>query len=345
MSEPFIESTFCKQDINYEVPLRPQVLSDFTGQNKVKAQLGVLIQAAKKRGEHLPHILLSGPPGLGKTTLSHIIAKEIDASIVVTSGPVIEKAGDLAGILTNLKEGDILFIDEIHRLNRVVEEYLYSAMEDFQLDLVIDSGSNARSVSVKLNAFTLIGATTKSGLLSAPLRSRFPASLRLDYYQPEDLKHIVKRTASLLSFASEDDAFLEVARRSRGTARIANNLLRWVRDYAEIHSKEKKASKNTIEQALSMLEIDEKGLDEIDMRLLRILIDHYKGGPVGLQTLSMACGEEMQTIEEVHEPFLIMQGLLPMLSLYLAAMISLMVIVKYMVSKVKIAILCEGPWN
>lgn len=310
MTKRFIESSFCEQDATYETPLRPESLTDFVGQEKVRAQLEVFMGAAKKRGDVLGHCLFSGPPGLGKTTLSHIIATTMGTNIVVTSGPVIERAGDLAGILTNLKEGDVLFIDEIHRINRTIEEYLYPAMEDFQLDLVVDAGANARSVKVKLNQFTLVGATTRMGLLSAPLRSRFAFSTRLDYYAPEILQKVLSRSGRILQLDFEEEGLLEIALRSRGTPRIANNLLRWVRDYAQMRSSEKKVSKKTTRQALEMLSIDEKGLDEMDMRLLTMLIDHYQGGPVGLQTLAVAVGEETHTIEEVHEPFLIMQGLL-----------------------------------
>lgn len=310
MTKRFIESSFCEQDVTYETPLRPDSLTDFVGQEKVREQLEVFMGAAKKRGDVLGHCLFSGPPGLGKTTLSHIIATTMGTNIVVTSGPVIERAGDLAGILTNLKEGDVLFIDEIHRINRTIEEYLYPAMEDFQLDLVVDAGANARSVKVKLNRFTLVGATTRMGLLSAPLRSRFAFSTRLDYYAPETLQRVLARSGRILQLDFEEDGLLEIALRSRGTPRIANNLLRWVRDYAQMRSTEKKVSKKTTQQALEMLSIDERGLDEMDMRLLTMLIDHYQGGPVGLQTLAVAVGEETHTIEEVHEPFLIMQGLL-----------------------------------
>jgi Holliday junction DNA helicase RuvB len=310
MAKRFIESSFTEQDVSYEVPLRPGSLNEFFGQEKVRSQLEVVIGAAKKRGDVLGHAIFSGPPGLGKTTLSHIIAGQMGTNIVVTSGPVIERAGDLAGILTSLNTGDILFIDEIHRLNRTVEEYLYPAMEDFGLDLVVESGSNARSVKVKLNQFTLIGATTRVGLLSAPLRSRFISNFRLDYYDPETLEKIVGRSARILNLNCEKDALFEIALRSRGTPRIANNLLRFVRDFGMMKNPDKKITKEAARQALCMLDIDEKGLDEMDIRLLSILIDHYDGGPVGLGTLAVACGEEMHTLEEVHEPFLIMQGLL-----------------------------------
>jgi len=310
MTKRFIESSFCEQDATFETPLRPESLQDFVGQERVREQLEVLIGAAKKRGDVLGHCLFSGPPGLGKTTLSHIISKATGTAITVTSGPVLERAGDLAGILTNLKDGDILFIDEIHRLNRTIEEYLYPAMEDFQLDLVVGAGSTASSVKVKLAKFTLIGATTRLGLLSHPLRSRFQLSLRLDYYEPEVLAVILKRSSAIIGLQIHDDAILEIARRCRGTPRIANNLLRWVRDFASMRANASVVTKALVEQALELIMIDKRGLDEMDLRLLNVLIDHYQGGPVGLQTLSHAIGEEMHTIEEVHEPFLIMQGFL-----------------------------------
>jgi Holliday junction DNA helicase RuvB len=309
MSQHFIESSFSKEDVSYELPLRPQTLAEFIGQEHVREQLEVLIGAAKKRKDVLAHCLFSGPPGLGKTSLSHIIANLMGTNITVTSGPVIEKAGDLAGILTNLKEGDILFIDEIHRLNATVEEYLYSAMEDFQLDIVIDQGVQARSVKVKLCRFTLIGATTRMGLLSAPLRSRFPFSCRLDYYSPELLQKILQRSSSILNITSDAHGLLEIAKRSRGTPRIANNLLRWVRDFAEMRANNI-ISQDVAKTALCMLSIDDQGLDEMDMRILRTIIDQYQGGPVGLQTIGVAVGEEEDTLEEVYEPYLIMQGFL-----------------------------------
>lgn len=309
MPESFIESSFCKEDTAYEVPLRPQHLEHFIGQDNVRDQMSVLIEAAKGRKEPLGHVLFCGPPGLGKTTLSHIIASSMGSSITITSGPVIEKAGDLAGILTKLKEGDVLFIDEIHALNRTIEEYLYPAMEDFALDLVIDSGTSARSVKVKLNRFTLVGATTRLGLLSAPLRSRFSASMRLDYYTPKVIEQILLRSSKILNMIADADSLAEIANRSRGTPRIANSLLRWVRDYAQIKA-QGKLTKKVTQDALKMISIDEKGLDEMDSKILRVLIDHYQGGPVGIQTLAVAVGEEPHTLEEVHEPFLIMQGLI-----------------------------------
>jgi Holliday junction DNA helicase RuvB len=309
MSDAFIESSWTQPDTTYEVPLRPQTLSAFLGQESVRQRLEIFIGAAKDRKEALGHCLFSGPPGLGKTTLAHIIAKAMGTQLIVTSGPAIEKPGDLAGLLTHLKQGDVLFIDEIHRLNTVAEEYLYPAMEDFSLDLMIDSGPSARSVQVKLNPFTLLGATTRSGLLSAPMRSRFLISLRLDYYDAPTLQQIIRRSASILKLTLTDDASLEIAKRSRGTPRIANNLLRWVRDFAQTQKK------NTVDvplakRALEMLAIDELGLDEMDKKLLTLIIDHHDGGPVGLNNLAAAVGEEAHTLEEVYEPFLIMQGFL-----------------------------------
>lgn len=309
MNEHYVESTLAKEDLTYEVPLRPQSLDEFVGQEEVVERLKVVIGAAKKRGEALGHALLSGPPGLGKTTLANIIAKSMGTSIVIASGPMLEKPADLAGILTNLQEGDILFIDEIHRLNRVLEEYLYPAMEDFVLDLMIDSGPNARSVQVKLNKFTLIGATTRSGQITAPMRSRFALTCRLDYYKPTTLEKILTRSAAILKLSLDASGIAEIAKRARGTPRVANNLLRWVRDYLEMrHSS--LADKEVVAKALEMLAIDDKGLDEVDKKILDVIIDHYGGGPVGLNTLAIAIGETGQTIEEVYEPFLILQGLI-----------------------------------
>lgn len=305
----FIESSITKEDPVFEIPLRPQCLTDFIGQDSIRDRLEVLMGAAKQRGESLGHCLFSGPPGLGKTTLANILSKAMGTNLVLTSGPVIEKAGDLAGLLTSLKTGDVLFIDEIHRLNRSVEEYLYQAMEDFSLDLMIDSGPNARSIQVKLNKFTLAGATTRLGLLSEPLRSRFAFICRLDYYDPSILERIVKRTGRLLNLNMEVDAALEIAKRARGTPRIANHLLRWVRDFAQMRANNR-INIEVVNQALGMLSIDEKGLDEMDKKLLQVMIDHYNGGPVGLNTLAASIGEEPSTIEEVYEPYLIMQGFL-----------------------------------
>lgn len=309
MSEPFIQSSWVKQDDTFEIPLRPHSLSDFLGQELVRERLEVFIGAAKQRNESLGHCLFYGPPGLGKTTLAHILSKAMGTHLTLTSGPVIEKAGDLAGILTNLKEGDILFIDEIHRLNKTIEEYLYPAMEDFSLDLLIDSGPNARSVQVKLNRFTLVGATTRMGLLSAPLRSRFGFTCRLDYYTPTILEEIILRSARILGISIDQGGAREISERARGTPRIANNLLRWVRDYAQMRT-QNKADKKTVQSALEMLSIDHRGLDEMDKKILAILIDCYGGGPVGINTIAVAIGEEPSSIAEVNEPYLIMQGFL-----------------------------------
>lgn len=305
--ETYIESNLVKQDFSFEVPLRPQSLTDFLGQDEVRARLEVFMGAAKKRGETLGHCLLSGPPGLGKTTLAGIIAKTMGSSLVVTSGPMLDKPGDLAGILTNLQEGDVLFIDEIHAINRNVEEYLYPAMEDYVLDLMIDSGPNARSVQVKLNKFTLVGATTRSGLLTAPMRSRFALNCRLDYYPPPVLEQILSRSSGILKLPIDGAGIGEIAKRARGTPRVANNLLRWVRDFSQMRAGNR-VDQEVVNQALKMLAIDAKGLDEMDKKLLSVLIDHYRGGPVGINTLAIALGEEGHTIEEVYEPFLILQG-------------------------------------
>jgi Holliday junction DNA helicase RuvB len=305
--QSFIQSSLAEEDTSFELPLRPQSLSEFQGQKEVCERLEVLVGAASQRGDPLSHCLFCGPPGLGKTTLANILAKHMNSNIVVVSAPVIEKAGDLAGILTNLQEGDIFFIDEIHRLSRVIEEYLYPAMEDFSLDLLIDSGPAARSVKVKLNPFTLVGATTKSGLLTSPLRSRFGVTCRLDFYSPEVLQKIIQRTARLLDVEIDDAGAYEVACRSRGTPRIANNLFRWVRDFAQI-KQQLPVTKEVVERALTMLNIDERGLDELDRKILQVMIDHYGGGPVGINTIAVAVGEEPMTIEEVHEPYLILKG-------------------------------------
>lgn len=309
MNQSFIESSLAKVDENFEIPLRPQSLNDFSGQDIIRERLEVMIGAAKLRNEPLTHCLFSGPPGLGKTTLANILAKAMGTNIVVTSGAVIEKPGDLAGILTHLQKGDILFIDELHRLNRAAEEYLYPAMEDFVLDLMIDSGPSARSVQVKLNQFTLAGATTRVGLLSAPLRSRFAFSCRLDYYQPVLIAKILQRTGRILNLELDAEAAMEIARRSRGTPRIAINLLRWVRDFAQMRTANY-IDREVADRALNMLAIDALGLDEMDKRILEVLIDHYNGGPAGLNAIAAAIGEEATTIEEVYEPYLIMQGFL-----------------------------------
>jgi len=307
--QPFVESSWNKKDKNLDAPLRPQLLTDFAGQEPTCAKLDILITAAKGRKEPLGHALFCGPAGLGKTTLAHIIANTMGTQLHVTSGPVIEKAGDLAGILTTLQEGDCLFIDEIHRLNRTIEEYLYPAMEDFSLDLLIDSGPSARSVQVKLNRFTLIGATTRLGLLTAPLRSRFNFSCRLDYYKPAILQQILLRSAKILHVSLTEEAALEIACRSRGTPRIANHLLRFVRDYAQIHT-DNKINKETAHLALEMLGIDHLGLEEMDKKILQHIITFHNGGPVGVNSLAVALGEEASTLSDVYESYLIMQGFL-----------------------------------
>jgi Holliday junction DNA helicase RuvB len=309
MAERPISSTLATPDAALEMTLRPSLFTEFTGQAKVKERLELTVQAARQRGEPIDHLLLSGPPGLGKTTLAHIIAKAMGANLKSTSGPTIEKAGDLAGLLTNLEEGDVLFIDEIHRLQKTIEEYLYPAMEDFKLDIIIDQGPNARSVRLNLPRFTLIGATTRSGLLTAPLLTRFPIRERLDYYQTAQLQHIVARSARLLNVDIEERGAVEIARRSRGTPRIANNLLRRVRDFAQV-KQPGPVTATVADQALAMLEIDEHGLDEMDKRILGTIIAKFGGGPVGLGSLAVAVGEEPDTLEEVYEPYLIMEGYL-----------------------------------
>jgi len=296
-------------EAQYEAGLRPRTLDDYIGQDRVRDNLQVSIAAARGRLEALDHVLLYGPPGLGKTTLANILAKAMGANLKSTSGPTIEKAGDLAGLLTNLEEGDVLFIDEIHRLQKTIEEYLYPAMEDFKLDIIIDQGPNARSVRLNLPRFTLIGATTRSGLLTAPLLTRFAVRERLDYYQAAQLQQIVVRSARLLNVEIEEDGAHEIARRSRGTPRIANNLLRRVRDYAQVRS-DGRITVGVADRALAMLEIDQNGLDEMDKRILDAVIVKFGGGPVGLNSLAVAVGEEPDTIEEVYEPYLIMEGYL-----------------------------------
>jgi Holliday junction DNA helicase RuvB len=309
MAQPPISDVLSKPDVALEMTLRPSLFSEFTGQAKVKERLEITVAAAKQRGEPIDHILLSGPPGLGKTTLAHILAKAMNASLKNTSGPTIEKAGDLAGLLTNLEEGDVLFIDEIHRLQKTIEEYLYPAMEDFKLDIIIDQGPNARSVRLNLPRFTLIGATTRSGLLTAPLLTRFPIRERLDYYHADQLQEIVVRSARLLNVELENQGAREIARRSRGTPRIANNLLRRVRDYAQVKH-QGRITAEVADKALAMLEIDQNGLDEMDKRILETVIVKFGGGPVGISSMAVAVGEEPDTLEEVYEPYLIMEGYL-----------------------------------
>jgi Holliday junction DNA helicase RuvB len=302
-------NTLTKPDAALELTLRPSLFSEFTGQPKVKERLEIAVEAARRRKEPLDHILLSGPPGLGKTTLANIIAKAMDAQMKNTSGPTIEKASDLAGLLTNLEEGDVLFIDEIHRLQKTIEEYLYPAMEDFKLDIIIDQGPNARSIRLNLPRFTLIGATTRSGLLSSPLLTRFPIRERVDYYNAEQLHTIVTRSARLLEIEIDPSGAMEIARRSRGTPRITNNVLKRVRDYAQVRG-DGKISADIADKALALLEIDQNGLDEMDKRILDAIVVKFGGGPVGVSSLAVAVGEEPDTIEEVYEPYLIMEGYL-----------------------------------
>lgn len=307
MQNPLLNPLY-KEDA-FEQTVRPSNLEEFIGQQKAINNLSVFIKAAKQRGDALDHVILSGPPGLGKTTLSYIIAQEMGVSIRPTTGPVLEKPGDLAGMLTNLEEGDVLFIDEIHRLNPVIEEYLYSAMEDFKLDIVIDSGPNARSIQIDLNRFTLVGATTRKGMLTAPLRARFGIDMRLDYYDVELLQRIALRSAHIMKFGITDEGAHEIASRSRGTPRIVNKLLRRTRDFAQVDGLTS-IDKAIADKALNALDVDTNGLDEMDVRMLRAIIENYKGGPVGLGTLGVAVGEDKGTIEEVYEPFLIKEGFL-----------------------------------
>ncbi len=296
-------------DKDYEKALRPVEFNDFSGQESVVDNLRVFVQAAKQREEALDHVLLHGPPGLGKTTLAHIISNDLGVNLKVTSGPVLDKPGDLAGLLTNLEPFDVLFVDEIHRLSPIVEEYLYSAMEDYKIDIMIDSGPNARTVQIKLNPFTLVGATTRSGLLTAPLRARFGITSRLNYYDSKVLTGIVQRSSDILGVEIADEAAYEIARRSRGTPRIANALLRRVRDFAQIKG-DGTINIDIATYGLKALNVDKNGLDEMDIRILSAIIDKFKGGPVGITTISTAVGEEAGTIEEVYEPFLIQEGYL-----------------------------------
>jgi Holliday junction DNA helicase RuvB len=301
------EENLSSEERQMEKALRPKLLSDFSGQPKIVENLKVFIEAAKQRDEALDHVLLHGPPGLGKTTLSHIISNELGSTIKLTSGPVLEKPGDLAGLLTNLETGDVLFIDEIHRLNNVIEEYLYSAMEDYRIDIMIDSGPSARSIQIELNPFTLIGATTRMGLLTSPLRARFGINCHLDYYNIQTLEKIIKRSAGILGVEITDEGAYELAGRSRGTPRIANALLRRIRDFAQIKGNGI-VDLEISQYGLKALNVDEGGLDEMDNRILSTIVRKFKGGPVGISTIATSVGEEAGTIEEVHEPFLIMEG-------------------------------------
>jgi Holliday junction DNA helicase RuvB len=307
--ERFISSTLNAQDERLDNTLRPQSFDDFPGQERKKEQLRIFVQAAISRNDALDHLLLSGPPGLGKTTLANIIANERGTNIKSSSGPVIDKPGDLAGLLTGLEEGDILFIDEIHRLNTTVEEYLYSAMEDFFIDIVIDQGAGSRSIRLDVPPFTLIGATTRQGLLSAPLRTRFGLQIRLDYYPADILQTIVDRSAGILEVPIDTEGAAEIARRSRGTPRVANNLLRRVRDFAQVKA-DGHIVREVAQDGLSMLEIDQDGLDEMDNRILETILFKFDGGPVGIQNLAVSIGEEADTLQEVYEPFLIQEGFL-----------------------------------
>jgi Holliday junction DNA helicase RuvB len=309
MTERFVTDTLNSEDTDFDRSLRPERFDDFLGQAKVKERLQLSVDAAKGRKDVLDHVLLSGPPGLGKTTLAYILGNSLGVNVKTTSGPVIDKPADLAGLLTNLERGDILFIDEIHRLPKTVEEYIYSAMEDFVIDIMIDQGPNARSVRLNLERFSLVGATTRSGLLSAPLRSRFGLTCRLDYYDADHLQKIITRSARILKVEIDEEGAAEIGSRARGTPRIANNLLRWVRDYAQVRA-DNKINREVADKALAMLDIDEHGLDEMDKRILETVLYKFSGGPVGVGSLAVSVGEEAGTIEEVYEPFLIQEGYL-----------------------------------
>lgn len=309
MTEKFASETLNRADAEFERPLRPGRFADFIGQAKIRERLELSVAAAKGRGDVLDHVLLCGPPGLGKTTLAYILGVAMGANVKATSGPILAKPADLAGLLTNLEPGDLLFIDEIHRIQKSVEEYLYSAMEDFAIDIVLDQGAHARSVRLSLPRFTLVGATTRSGLLSAPMRSRFGVANRLDYYSAAELEAVVQRSAGILGADLAGDGAAEIAARSRGTPRIANNLLRWVRDYAQIRAGNR-IDRAVADRALAMLDVDRHGLDEMDKRILATILGKFGGGPVGINTIAVAVGEEPDTIEEVYEPYLIQQGLL-----------------------------------
>lgn len=307
MADRFVSPTLKDEDLVVEQNLRPKRLSDYIGQEEIKESLKVFIEAAVQRGEALDHVLLHGYPGLGKTSLATIISYELGVNLKTTSGPVIERPGDLAAILTNLEPRDVLFIDEIHRLNSTVEEILYPAMEDFQLDIIIGQGPSARSIKIDLPPFTLVGATTRAGLLSPPLRDRFGVILRLDFYKPEELKQIVMRSARILGISIDEAGAMEIARRSRGTPRIANRILRRVRDFAQVRA-DGVITEEVAKKALDLLDVDERGFDAMDRRILQLIIDHYDGGPVGIDTIAAALSEEKTTIEDVYEPYLIQQG-------------------------------------
>ncbi|NCA83128.1 MAG: Holliday junction branch migration DNA helicase RuvB [Opitutae bacterium] len=309
MADRFISETLNRADAEFDLTLRPGRFADFVGQAKIRERLELSVAAAQGRGEAMDHVLLCGPPGLGKTTMAYILGAAMGANVKATSGPILAKPADLAGMLTNLEKGDLLFIDEIHRIQKSVEEYLYSAMEDFVIDIVLDQGANARSVRLNLPRFTLVGATTRSGLLSAPMRSRFGMTNRLDYYTAAELGEVVKRSARILNVDIADEGAAEIASRSRGTPRIANSLLRWVRDYAQVRA-DNRITRDVADRALAMLDVDRHGLDEMDKRILATVISKFGGGPVGIGTLAVSVGEEPDTIEEVYEPYLMQQGLL-----------------------------------